>query len=145
MFQIPEMLGTLSLSADISTTDDGGIGYNDNSSSIFSLLANLGSRGSENKDPSNSWISMLGLKNLSVSWVDSDTSEVIAFLQKAPAIEEICLMGVSQAVLEAFATTLAETRLLQSLKILDVHWVNVRQYESEEALLVVQRLEDLGL
>ena len=46
---------------------------------------------------------MLGLKSLLVSWVYSSTYEVMQFLQKAPMVEEICLMDVGEAVLEAIA------------------------------------------
>jgi len=62
-------------------------------------------------------------------------------MKKAPMIEEICLMGVSEAPLAAIAV-LAETRVPKSLERLNLRWSG--EYESEEACLV-ERLRGLGL
>jgi len=74
MFQIPETLETLFLIQAERTEVSGGRATTRGSETtpIFNLLANLGSEGSKNKDPSKPWISTLGLKILSiflVSWV----------------------------------------------------------------------------
>ena len=147
MFQIPETLETLCLAeAECKFKGDvarGEIDYKNNSP-ILNLLANLGAGNPKDKDPSSPWISMLGLKSLSVSWVYSDTRNVIAFLQNAPMIEEICLEDVADTVLEAIAT-LSETLLPSSLKRVDIRWRWGNGSVRDEPRLVVERLRGLGL
>jgi len=122
-FQIPESLETLSLIDAVA----GLFGYSDDSSLIFDLLAHLGQSdpGSGNhqagkdrprdRDHSTPWVSMLGLKSLSVSWVESSHDSIARFLERAPAVEEICLADVGQGVLQGIAS-FVETRRPSCLK-----------------------------
>ena len=139
MFQIPETLETLSLAEECGLEGSEAAVFN--SSQIFNLLANLGSGSSKDRDPSRPWISMLGLKRLSVTWVQSKPYELIALLQKAPIIEEIYLTDVGKTTLEAIAT-LAETHFP---KRLNIHCIWSSVYKSEEARLFAERLQGLGL
>jgi len=148
-FDIPPTLETLSL-IDVESGRDNcwrpdpePFQYIDDSSSVFEHLACLGSRDLKNADPSKPWISMLGLKSLSVSWVMavSDLPMVIMFLQKAIMIEEIHLTGVDQGVLDAVSVSV-HARHLRSLKRLYI-WNN--GYESIETRRTTDLLRSLGL
>ena len=149
VLQIPESLESLSLN-----DTESGLGarqdeetdlftYNDDSTPIFELLTGLEPAGPGNKDPSNPWISILGLKTLSVSWAESDHPAVLAFLENAPMIEEIRLTDVSQGVLEGIAA-LVETHGPRSLKKLSIQWIWNDGYESPEAHLVADLLGNHG-
>ena len=141
MLQIPETLETLCLAEAEFFSVNGRIFYVNDSSTIFNLLAILGSGSSKDKDFSRPWISMLGLKSLSVSWVYSGTYEVIQFLQKAPMIEKICLMDVSEGVLEA----IAGAQLPGTLKSLDIRWRWKDGHTLAKPRRVVKRLRELRL
>jgi len=151
MFQIPETLETLSL-----LHVESGLGvcqaeysehyvHSDDSSRIFRLLADLLSKNSKDKDPSKPWISILGLKVLSVSWVACYSVEVATFLQNAPKIEEVRLTDVGQEVIEGVATFAVETQSTRSLKRAYIRWIWNDGYESEEARVFTNILEELGL
>ena len=128
VFQISETLELLSLVDvdsglyQIEDTEDLAV-QSANSSRIFKLLTDLASEGSKDKDPLRPWISMLGLKSLSVSWLTSDPRDITAFLHKAPKIEEIRLTDVSQRVLHGIADFAAETWLTRSLKRVYIQWI----------------------
>ena len=77
ILQIPETLETLCLSEAEFYSINGDIFCINNSSAIFNLLAVLGSGSSKDRDFSRPWISMLGLKSLSMSRVYSSTYEVM--------------------------------------------------------------------
>jgi len=154
MFQIPESLETLSL-IDV----ESGLGiyhervtglstHHEKSSAIFNYLADLGSRHPRKDDPRDRdyqkpWISLLGLKSLSVSWVDSNPDSVSAFLKEAEMIEEIHLTDVSLGVLYGIAA-LAITGELQSLKRLHIRWIWNGGYEPPNAHTATDLLRDNG-
>jgi len=158
MFQIPESLETLSL---IDTVSGIGISVEGDSSPIFDLLARLGQGGPRHedhprnkehlknedhprdRDHSRPWVSVLGLKSLSVSWVKSRHESVMAFLMGAPMVEEIHLTDVSQGVLLGIEV-LAETQRLRSLKRLYIRWVRDSGDKSPEADLVTNLLRGHG-
>ena len=151
MFQIPETLETLSLidvDSGLGARQDGDTGndiHNDDSSQIFKLLANLAPGVSENKDPSKPWISMLGLKSLSVSWVASKPCDVTALLHKAPKIEEIRLTDVNQGVLQGVKDFAAETQFMRSLKRVHIRWIWNGGCGPEDAHVHTNTLKGHGL
>ena len=63
------------------------------------------------------------------------------FLQKAPMIEEICLMDVSEGVLEG----IAEAQLQGSLKSLDIRWRWKNGHTPTKSRRVIKRLRELRL
>ena len=76
-----------------------------------------------------------------MSRVYSSTYEVMQFLQKAPMIEEICLMGVSEGVLEG----IAEAQLPGILKNLKIRWRWKNGHTPTKPHRVVKRLRELRL
>jgi hypothetical protein len=110
-FRIPELLETLSLidmESGFGVYQEGDIGlftYDHDSTGISNLLANLGLGDPKDRSPPGPpWVSMAGLKSLSVSWAEPDPRAVVAFLEKAPVIEEICITGMSQGVPNGIVT-----------------------------------------
>ena len=93
--QIPETLETLSLV---------GAGSED-SAEILKCLVDLQPEDSGDKDPSIPWISMRGLKSLSVSCTNPDFDAVINFMMEVPMteLEEIRLACVDPGVLKRIA------------------------------------------
>lgn len=89
MLQIPETLETLCLTQERKSLG-GGAGPLD-PPPVFDLLVDLASEGSGDQNPSEPWISTLGLKSLSTSGISLDPHKIIAFLQNAPVIDEIDL------------------------------------------------------
>ena len=138
-FRIPKLLETLSLidmEAGFGVYQEGDTGlfsYDRDSAGISNLLANLGSGDPRDRNPPDPpWVSGAGLKILSASWVELDPRAVIAFLEKAPMIEEIHLTGVSQDAPNDIVTV-AEARNLPPLKGLCIRWIWDDGYESYEA------------
>ena len=150
MFQIPETLETLSLAninCGLGVPRAGGstrFVYLGGSSQIFKFFADFGSGDSKNKDPSIPRISVAGLKSLSMSWLESDSCDMITFLRMAQMVEEIRLTNVSQAVLQSIVD-LAKTRSLPSLKRLYLRWICSGEHVSAEARPAIDFLRDLGL
>jgi hypothetical protein len=138
-FRIPKSLETLFL------INTGSGTYQDrDSTAILNLLATLGSGDPRDRDPSGPpCISVAGLKSLSVSQVGSDPSAVIAFLEKAPMVEEIHLTDVSKGVLNGIGA-LANDRRLPSLKRIRIRWIRNDGYKSDEAHRVTNLLREHG-
>lgn len=149
ILQIPETLETLVLSdtetgfGSHKSWASGLFTYHDNSSGILETLTKLGSEASRGKDRSGPWVSMRGLKSVSVSWVDSDPCDFSAFMKGAPMIEEVRLTDVSLGVLEGIAEALVEPEHFQSLKKIYIRWIWNGGYESEEAGLVTGRFREI--
>ena len=111
---------------------------------IFELFAILGLRDRRDTNPSGAWISVFGLKNLSLSWVDVPRDGLTRFLQNAPAIEEIRLRDVGTGVLES-VSYLVESRSLPSLRRVHLRWVHGGGYQSKELHTLICNLGDAGV
>ena len=149
MLQIPETLEALSLNRIMTIACrreyDPQVYINEfGDFPVFGLLADLGPGDSEDNDPPRPWISTLGLKTLSVSWVDSDEADVIAVLCNAPVVEEIRLTDVSQAVFEGIET-LVQAQCLPSLKRIYVWWILRDGPGETESSPIVEYLRGVGL
>ena len=111
---------------------------------IFELFAILGLRDRRDTNPSGTWISVFGLKNLSLSWVDVPRDGLTHFLQNAPGIEEIRLRDVGTGVLES-VSYLVESRSLPSLKRVYLRWVHGGGYQSKELHTFICNLRNAGV
>ena len=149
LFQISETLETLEL-----TDMESGLGlckragsglfdYNGDSSEIFKTLTSLAS-GRSKEELSSPRISTLGLKNLSVSWVKSDTKAVSAFLRGAPMIKEIRLTDVDEGVLNGIAAHVIVGPLGPQSPKVGIQWIWNGRNISDSACMVTSLLEGLG-
>ena len=87
----------------------------EDTSKVFNTLASLNPEDLDDKDPSSSWISMLGLKKLSVIQAEPLPQCFAAFLDGFPVVEEICLIDVGREGLLSLLSRM-ESRIFPFLK-----------------------------
>jgi hypothetical protein len=135
ILQIPETLETLCLTGKYGPDGGEARPVISDSTIVFGFLADLGSSGSKNERPCEPWISMFGLKSLSLSSVYSEPGWVTKFLKQAPNIEEIYLTDIHQEVLEAIVI-FDGGRSLQSERF-NIRWNPSSGYISKEHRFVM--------